>query len=110
MTDKDDELFVRLVAYQKDERHQTVAESRYWCKQYKNLASDLTFRLRELKRDAERLSVMLPDLVLAAIIQDIRGRLVIGDTWDDLDVDVRNEIANTWRKLIDAAIRERGKT
>lgn len=42
-----------------------------------------------------------PDAIIAKIIKDIRDRKGIGDVWDELDVDIRNEIAHEWRSYFD---------
>ena len=40
-----------------------------------------------------------PYTIIAAIIKDIRSRSGIRHEWDEIDVDVRNEIVAAWRKL-----------
>jgi hypothetical protein len=44
-----------------------------------------------------------PDTIIAAIIKDISGRKGIGDEWDNIDVDVRNEIVAEWRTFFRVA-------
>lgn len=40
-----------------------------------------------------------PDTVISKIIKDIRDRKGLGDEWDNIDVDVRNEIVAEWREF-----------
>lgn len=40
-----------------------------------------------------------PDTVIAAIIKDIKGRAGLRHAWDDIDVDIRNEIVAEWRRF-----------
>lgn len=42
-------------------------------------------------------AITAPDTVIAKIIKDIRGRKGIGDEWEQIDVDIRSEIAAEWR-------------
>jgi len=50
-----------------------------------------------------------PDTIIAAIIKDIRSRSGIRHEWDEIDVDVRNEIVAAWRKLFPTAIPRPGR-
>ena len=43
-----------------------------------------------------------PDTVISKIIEDIRGRKGIGDEWESIDVDIRNEIVAEWRTFFRA--------
>jgi hypothetical protein len=46
-----------------------------------------------------------PDEIIAALIKDIRSRKGIGDEWENIDVDIRNEIAGEWRNIIRALLK-----
>jgi hypothetical protein len=38
-----------------------------------------------------------PDTVISKLLEDIRDRSGLGDAWNEIDVDTRNEIIATWR-------------
>ncbi len=40
---------------------------------------------------------MSADDIISKIIADIRGRSALGNAWDDIDADIRNEIVAEWR-------------
>jgi hypothetical protein len=46
----------------------------------------------------------IADTALAQIIHDLKDRSGLSNSWDDIDVDIRNEIIATWRGFIVAAI------
>lgn len=49
----DDELLARLGSYKRNERHNTLAETMHWFRQYKLLSEDYAARIRELKAQVE---------------------------------------------------------
>jgi hypothetical protein len=57
------------------------------------------------KHDAAEARTVDPDEIIAALIKDIRDRRGIGDEWESIDVDIRNEIAGEWRTLIRALLK-----
>ena len=46
----------------------------------------------------------IADTALAQILHDMKVRSCLGDAWDAIDVDIRNEIISTWRGFIVAAV------
>lgn len=68
-----------------------------------------TARIAELEADLadayERAAKVLPDTIIAGIIEDIKSRKGLRQEWDSIDVDIRNEIAHEWREFIQSEIR-----
>lgn len=74
---------------------------------YEALAGRVDDAIRTARResgDAKDARLGVADTIIAGIISDIRDRRGIGDEWASIDVDTRNEIAQEWRKLINAAL------
>ncbi len=54
---------------------------------------------RRMLRSASRSETPKPDEVIANIIEDIRGRRGLRQEWENIDVDIRNEIVAEWREF-----------
>ena len=46
---------------------------------------------------------MTPDEIITCIVTDLRGRKGLGDEWDNIDSDVRQEIIDEWKSYLPAS-------
>jgi len=60
--------------------------------------------LETIAASKQRVARVVADCALEKIIRDIRSRSGIGDEWNGIDVDTRNEIVAAWRAFIIASI------
>ncbi len=47
--------------------------------------------------------------VVAEIVDDLYDRQGLGDEWDQITDDVRDEIIDTWRSIVAKALRGKGQ-